>query len=119
MYLLAVLRFLFGLLPRVAADQGATILREAASGRRPASYSPVRAMLPHEWTSMDPVWTKGPPVYDCRGTGWVHFGRGTFDANHSLHSVFRLVRRLAGRSETYPALAVAVCLARSQSPRRR
>ena len=119
MYLLAVLRFLFGLLPSVAADQPATVLCQAASGRRRASCSPVRAMLPHEWTSMDPVWTKGPPVYDCRGTGWVYAGRGTFDANHSLHSVLRIARRLAGRSETYPALAVAVCLAHSQRSRRR
>ena len=113
MYLLVVLRFLLGLLPSVAALQWDKVLAGSASGRTCPKRSGARAALPHEWTSMDYVLTESPP-------GLVYCVAGTFEkANHPLHSVFRLARRLAGISEPYPALAAAVCLAGRQSSRYR
>jgi hypothetical protein len=103
MYVLALLRFVFGLLPGTSAVTPSRQFRWTAvsqSGRIRATV--LRGALPHDWVSVDDAWTESP-------RGFTYRGRGTFDkANHLLRCVLRVLRRLAGGPELCPVPAPTV-----------
>ena len=112
MYLLVILRFVFGGLSKTSTVIRSTRFIKSLVSKWSCVRAEFASVAPHEWMRMDYVLTE---VRD----GYVYCGRGTFkQANHPLRSLFWFCRRLAGRPEPYPTLAAAVCLVNSQPARR-
>ena len=112
MYLLVILRFVFGGLSKTSTVIRSTRFIKSLVSKWTCVRAEFASVAPHEWMRMDYVLTE---VRD----GYVYCGRGTFkQANHPLRSLFWFCRRLAGRPEPYPTLAAAVCRVNSQPARR-
>src|SRR5579872_36492 len=98
MYLLVLLRFFLGLLPRTSHAAEPMRFCAATGASRSQRIRAGSVAIPHEWMCMDYVLTESRGGITRRGC-WAFV-----QANHSLRSVFRLARRLAGLPEAYPAL---------------
>lgn len=105
MYLLVIVRFLLGLLPRTSAvAKSIGVLWESGFTPPFPLRHDARTALTHEWMRMDYVWTENSGSI-------ARTPRGTFErANHPLRSMFRLARRLAGCPEACPAFVPTVVL---------
>ena len=112
MYLLVILRFVFGCLSKTSTLVRSTRFFKGLVSKWSCVRAEFASVAPHEWMRMDYVLTE---VRD----GYVYCGRGTFkQANHPLRSLLWFCRRLAGRPEPYPTLVAAVCPVNSRPARR-
>ncbi len=109
MYLLAIVRWVLGLLSRATSVMRSvqTVSTWVANGCRPAEPNRA-ARFPHQWMYMDYDLTSVPVGCQRRPSAFAKNA-------HPLLSMFRLLRRLAGLPEPYPALIATVSL----DPRRR
>ncbi len=94
MYLLAIMRLLFGLLPSTRCVPRSALGQTTSKEVRHSKVERSSA-LPHEWMNLDFVLTESSGLFR-------NYGRGTFDEAHPLRPFFQFLRHLAWGTELCP-----------------
>jgi hypothetical protein len=98
MFLLAIVRLVLDVLSKTAGVLRSIVLVCAAAvGRAGAGRLSRQARFPHQRKYLDYDLTNVPGSRNSRPEAFANDGR-------PLHSMFRLLRRLAGLPEPYPVL---------------